>query len=218
MALRLLRFAFPALLGCALFAACGDDDYDTDRANEDINLELMALTADDIPYDMPQQVSTSFDNEEWAEALSGADPEIDADRRLTQLEAQGRIRNQVTVFAWESQVEHLGRPRSFESHSTLYGTNSAASEAIRESTCGLPIPDSQRLDPFRVAKIGAQATGFSITETLDVVGDSQELVICFRTGRIVHAVVQSGLDGTQDIALSVRLAERMLRRVDAALE
>ena len=38
--------------------------------------------------------------------------------------------------------------------------------------------------------------------------------ICFRTGRIVHGVVQSALDGAQDIGLVVNMAQAMLTQVD----
>ena len=38
-------------------------------------------------------------------------------------------------------------------------------------------------------------------------------MVCFRTGRIVHAVAQNGLEGTEDIALGVRIATRMYELV-----
>jgi len=42
--------------------------------------------------------------------------------------------------------------------------------------------------------------------------------VCFRTGRLVHAVTQGGLEGTQDPELSIALARRMLERVNEAFD
>lgn len=217
---RLVSIASAALAAGALFSACSGDSYDTGRGDDDIDLAQMALSAGDIPFAMEAQKlpRSSFTNDEWADLLSRSDPTIEPDRKKTQLEAQGRIRNEVTIFAWNNVVAHLGRPRTFESHSTLYVDPKAAASALRESACGLPIKDNERLEPFRVSGIGEESIGFTSAEDLETIGKSIDVVVCFRTGRIVHAIVQSGLEGTQDVGLSVRLAEKMLKRIDGELQ
>lgn len=210
-----MRRVFAALvlgpLSFALLSACGEAPYAADLSDEEYELEAMSLQEEDLPPGYSRQQSGAFDNEEFA----GLFPVDDTDAKKRQLDAQGRIRNYVAIFAWENPVEHFGRPLTFTVQSTLYVDVDAAKEAM-QNTCGLLMGDDTPVEDFFVPKIGDRGVGFRYSEPQEVIGDAVELNVCFRTGRIVHAVVQSGLDGTQDIALSVRLAQRMLKRVDAA--
>ena len=210
-----MRRVFAALLigalAFTLLAACSEEPYATDLADDEYKLEAMILQEEDLPSGYFRQQEGAFDNEEFAVLF----PVDDTDAKKRQLDAQGRIRNYVAIFAWENPVEHFGRPLTFTAQSTLYADVPAADEAMRNN-CGLLIGDETPLEDFFVPRIGERGVGFRYSEPQDVIGEAVELNICFRTGRIVHAVVQSGLEGTQDIALSVRLAQRMLKRVDAA--
>jgi hypothetical protein len=60
--------------------------------------------------------------------------------------------------------------------------------------------------------------GFYSVGQLGDFGQLLETTVCFRTGRIVHAVIQQGLDGTQDIPLNVRLAQKMLIHINDAFD
>ena len=84
--------------------------------------------------------------------------------------------------------------------------------------CGIQANEKDPVTEFKVSKIGDQSAGFYMVGSLQDFGDLIETTVCFRTGRIVHAVIQQGLDGTQDIALSVRLAHKMLAHVDDAFD
>jgi len=145
-------------------------------------------------------------------------PTIDPSQKAIQLDAQGRIRGHLSVFTWDEPVEHLGRIQEIESHSTLYADEDAASRAIRQSACGLLIADDKLIEEFAVPSIANESTGFFNEEEIDFLGKSVDTVVCFRTGRIVHAILQNGLDGTQDIDVSVELAKRMLTYVDASFD
>lgn len=208
------RFLMTLLLGPAalvLMVGCNDAGYSVDRADDDYKLEAMSLQEEDLPVGYFLQQDGAFDNEEFAVLF----PVDDTDAKKRQLDAQGRIRNYIAIFSWEAPVEHFGRPLTFTAQSTLYVDVAAARDSMR-MTCGLLVGDDTPLEDFRVPALGDEGVGFRYSQQEEVIGESIDLNICFRTGRIVHAIVQSGLEGTQDIALSVRLAERMLKRVEAA--
>jgi len=213
-----MRFPLPlftTLLAAplVLLAACGGDggpDYATDWGDDEYDLEAMSLREADLPEGYLEQDRVEFTNEEWAEILDEVDPEA----KLRQLDAMGRVRNMITIFSWEQPLEHLGRPYQFSSHSTLFETAELASASINKF-CDLPIDETNPREDLAVPKLGDQSTGFSISEDLENFGESIDTVVCFRTGRVVHAVVQSGLEGTHNPELSIELARKMLRNIDA---
>ena len=76
--------------------------------------------------------------------------------------------------------------------------------------------DTRPLEEISIPKIADQSTAFAITSNIKF----GELIkpLCFRTGRLVpldHAV---GTGRTEDLGLQIRLADRMLKRVDAAFD
>ncbi|MGI8926088.1 MAG: hypothetical protein ACR2HN_05500 [Tepidiformaceae bacterium] len=212
----LLRFASASLGALLLFAACGGDgsDYPDDREDDAYDLEAMALEDGDLPQGVEQRQAQSFDNAEWAEAFPNAD-EDQLEVRKNQLDAQGRVKGFVAIFTWDAPIEHLGRPYQYTSHSTLFVDTSKAIDSMTKF-CDLPIDGTNPLKELRVPRMADGSVGFQVSEKLENFGESIDTVVCFRTGRIVHAVVQSGLEGTADTGLSVRLARRMLAHVDDA--
>jgi hypothetical protein len=231
---RVQRFAFLALplftialAGCGIAGGGGGEEsrtsYPTEFEPEELDLEAMALRAGDIPVrGLDPSFSELFNNEEWAFAFQETLPEVEAAQKQIQLEAQGRQLGHLSFFAWDFWFEHLGRVQQIESHSTIYLDEEAASNALRFHACGLLIADDQQLDEFEVPRLGSESTGFFSTTTFELgdvsFGQFIETVVCFRTGRVVHAVVQGGLDGTQDTDLGVVLAERMLTYVNATFD
>ncbi len=210
MALR----AFALILAsAALLAACDDDrSYDPGRGDDEYDLAAMSLTEADMPADFTRQEieEPEFSNEEWAEVFDTDD--IDA--KLRQLEAQGRLKNYVSAFS----PPGLGKVLAVTAVSTLYTNEKAAQEATDRFACGLPINDSVPLDPFLVPKVGEQTVGFFVHQENDSGLSFTDTTICFRTGRIVHALQQTSLPGIEDIALAVRMAQRWLEHVDDAFD
>lgn len=201
-----------ALIPIALgIASCRKSRFPPGLDDELYDLEAMTLLPEDLPEGYVLLQEGGLDNEEFAVLFPTDAP----DAKKRQLDALGRIGNYFVVFGWNEPVEHFGRPLSFTAQSTLYVDVAAALESLRTS-CGLLVDDAARLEDFYVPGIADGAVGFSYSESQEVVGEAIELNVCFRTGRIVHAIAQSGLEGTQDIALSVRLAERMLDHVEVA--
>ncbi len=214
MLLRALPFALGAAL---LFAACGSStEYNTDRDFSDDELEAMALTDDEMPAGVFAQDRQAFTNEDWAAEFPNIQDEDGLAVQKTALDSQGRVTGFRTILAWESPIAHLGRPYLYRTHSTVFADVAAAKAAVG-LYCDLPIDDTSPLKEFRVPKIGEESVGLQVTEELPDFGASVDTIVCFRTGRIVHSVIQSGLDGTSDISLSVRLARRMLAHVEDAL-
>jgi hypothetical protein len=212
-----------ALLGVAgglgWFLLRADDDgssYPVALEDDAYDLEAMILRNADMPAGIELVQRTEFDNESWASLLDRDDPE----GRLAQLEAQERVRGFVAYYTWPGgPIRHLGRTLSITSQSTLYGSEEAAKDSIAgRALCGLFLNPNADARDFAVPDIADESVGFFVTEVDDDLGKSVETVICFRTGRIVHGVIQSGLDGTQDIGLVVRLAQRLLTRVENAYD
>ena len=116
-----------------------------------------------------------------------------------------------------------GRPGTART-STLITTQSTLYESVEDAQasmelfCGIPVDDSTapETETFWVDGLGDEATGFFMKPPPTELGRLIDTVVCFRTGRIVHAVVQNALDGSQDVELTVWLARRMLERVDIA--
>ena len=202
-----------AVFAIGALSACSDAAFPAGLDDSDYDLRSMALQEIDLPEGYARLQRGEFNNEEFAVLFQS--PDTDAKKR--QLDAQGRLESYVTVFGWDDPIQHFGRPLTFTAQSTLYVDSEAALESMR-TTCGLLVEDAIQLEEFFVPDFGDGGVGFSYSEEQDVIGESVELNVCFRTGRIVHAVAQSGLEGTQDIALSVRLAERMLERIELAFE
>lgn len=193
-------------------AACGGGGYPSGLGDDAYPLGSMLLALEDIPFAMEEVVTEEFDNEEWAAGFEDEDPAA----KLRQLEARGRIRNALSVFAWESPIEHLGSPRIITSQSTLYVDVDAARASL-QGLCGLPFEDAVASDvrEFPVRGVGEEAVGLFLVSRVEI-GAVVDTIVCFRTGRIVHAVTQNGLDGTEDVVLGVRLARRMLEHVERA--
>jgi len=211
-----MAFRVPALLlgSLALFAVACDDgrDYPSNLGDGDYDLGAMALRTTDLPVDFEMQEieEPEFNNELWAEVFDTDDFEAKA----SQLDAQGRLKNHVSAFA----PPGLGRVLGVTAVSTLYTDEQAATESTERFACGLPINDTVALEEFIVPKIGDQTEGFFVKQDNESGVSFVETTICFRTGRIVHAIQQTSLPGVEDIALSVRLAQRMLDHVDDAFD
>ena len=151
----------------------------------------------------PQRV---FTNEEWSGIISEEDPES-AQRGL---EAEGRLRNLLSVYT----SEQLGRTLGIFSISTLYTDDASASRSM-DLYCGLPVTQGSDIQATALAvpDMGEQSTGFIANGVMSA-EQYKEATMCFRTCRIVHAVSLASLPGVEDIALAVRLAERMESRVN----
>jgi hypothetical protein len=183
--------------------------YGVRMDSEDYDLDSMAVRVADIPSGLVLSDRLTFTNEEWAYALDNVDPEA----RLPQLEAQKRVRGTLSLFEWEDGfTQHLAETLALLSQSTIYESEDAASEAIAGSAlCGLRLNDTAPIDEFNVPKIGDEAVGFFVISNDEQVGTSIDTVVCFRTGRIVHGVVQSAFEGAQDIGFVIDLARDMQR-------
>lgn len=205
--------ALALLLAVPAFAACDSGrDYPGDRGDGEYDLAAMALQASDLPPGFAQEEIPDpvFDNVDWSLVFDTDDP----GGKEAQLTAQGRLTNHVAAFS----ATELGPVFAVTNVSTLYADDDAARKALEQFACGLPINDSVQLDPLLVPDIADGSTGFLVP--LDSTGASGlvDTTICFRTGRIVHAIQQTSIPGVEDLALSVRLAHRMLDHVDAAFD
>ena len=191
------------------------DRYPSNRGDDEYDLASMALRSIDVPAGLTLATTLEFNNAEWSEIVGAEDPEM----KKAQLDSQKRIRNQLAFFTWpdNTTTEHLGQTLSVTSQSTLFETDDAA-EAETNRLCGLLINEADPLEEFDVPKLADQSVGFTVTSNQEGIGKSYEVAICFRTGRIVHGVVQSGLEGTQDIGLVVRMARRMLAHVNSTFD
>jgi len=209
----------PALLALCLllFASCSaeEEGFLTELPDNEYPLEEMLLTFDDLPIPMEQEITNTFDNASWAQLFG----EENLRGKVNQLEARGRIIGALREFSWEEPFTHLGGPALITVQSTLY-SNIDAAKGSMSLFCGTLVDERTATDltDFWVADIGEGVQGFLIGQQTPEIGRFVETVVCFRTGRVVHAVRQSGLDGTEDIALNVRLARRMYERVLSVFE
>ncbi len=211
---RLLLLPAIAVLGLALLAACGEEaaDFATDLPDDAYPLEDMLLDLDQLPVPFENETTSSFDNEAWAPLFN-----VDNLRgKVNQLEARGRINAAVREFTWNEPFTHLGGPAILTIQSTLYADVEAAEDSMG-LFCGALIDERSATDvtEFWVADIGDGVQGFIHGEQTSEIGRLVETVVCFRTGRVVHAVLSNGLDGTEDVALNVRIARRMFDNVRA---
>jgi hypothetical protein len=208
-----LRVALVAVGAALLFVACNGSgpNYAKTVDDDKVDLESMALQDADMPAGMTRVQEKGFNNDEWSQALPTDDPE----GAKTLLDAQGRLRNFVALFSWDNPNFHLGRTVLITTQSTLYVDADAASKA---KTCDLRISDTDPIEDFKVPHLGDQSFGFFVNQDHPDFGSLVDTTICFRTGRVMHSIQLTGLDGTQDISLAVRLATRMLARVDGVYE
>ena len=177
----------------------------------------MLLDVDDLPIGMDNVTTNTFDNPGWAQLFN-----VENLRgKITQLEARGRVSGAFREFSWSGSFP-LGGPAFITVQSTLYADVEAAQDSL-SLYCGALVDERGATDftEFRVAVIGDGSQGLLLGEQVEGLGRLVKTMVCFRTGRVVHAVTQNGLDGSQDIALSVRIARRMydhVRNVFAELE
>lgn len=217
----LARAAAVAAFGAALLlAACDnapsyktnrdDGEYDT---NGKYDLQLMLLRNADLPEGMALRREMGFDNESWAEATS-EDPE----KTVQRLDSWQRVRNHVAIFQRGDPEALLGKTFRVTSQATLYKDAAAATRSLsdRGQSCGTAADDTKVQD-FAVPRIGEQSLGFFVVHEEKGAPSTIETTVCFRTGRIVHAVTQTGFNGSQDLGQNVRLAMRQLHRVEDTL-
>ncbi|MGH2631854.1 MAG: hypothetical protein ACRDG3_00465 [Tepidiformaceae bacterium] len=205
-------------LGCLLLvttlAACGNSrSYPTASADASYNLGAMSLQEHDMPTGLQEQaVVHDYDNAAWAKIMGATDEAAEA-KDLT--DNVGRVRSYVSAFS----APEIQKIYEVIGISTLYN-NVAKAQAQAAGYCGVPATDAAP-DPstrFSVPKMGDQATGFFVTEQrADASGNPQtftDTTLCFRTGRILHAVQTTSVPGAEDIATTVRLAQAMLGHVN----
>jgi hypothetical protein len=207
-ALALLLVSIPVLAACD-----SGREYPSNKGDADYDLAAMALQESDMPKDFTQQdiQEPAFDNERWANEVFAAD---DPAAKAAQLDAQGRLTNHVVAFT----PPGLGKVLSVTAVSTLYTNDSSAEESINRFACGLPIKESEPLTPFVTPKIADQSSGFFVSQDNGNGVTFVDTTICFRTGRIVHALQQTSIPGVEDIAAAIRLSERWLGHVNDAFD
>ena len=187
--------------------------YPVTFADDKYDLSQLTLDESDIPTGFSQKQSSTFDNTAWADIVGQDDPEA----KKNQLDSQGRLTSAAKIFSWDNPLEHLGTTYQITSQSTLYVSVDAATNAMK-LLCDLPIDEKNQSQEIKAITLGDQTTVLIVSETLPNFGISKDSVVCIRTGRIVNAVVESGLDGTQDITRTVALAKRALVHVNATLK
>ncbi|MEX0782409.1 MAG: J domain-containing protein [Dehalococcoidia bacterium] len=215
--------AICAVVAVAFVFVSNDDDDGArypNREDEDYDLEAMRLRDADMPAGFLWTNSVEFTNEEWVPLFfsqeelddpESVEPEMLSKQR--QLEAEGRVRNLLSVY----QSEDLGRTLGIFAISTLYADDEHAAESLT-LYCGLPVDERRTLEPpprqIVLPNVGDESAGFIAPGVMSS-PLYRETTFCFRTGRIVHAISLASLPGVEDIGLAVRLAEDMENRVQA---
>lgn len=209
--LRLPLLPLLAALGLGLLSACATEEeaFRADLPDDAYPLEAMLLSLDDLPIAMDNANTNTFDNPSWAQLFN----EENLRGKITQLDARGRVTGAMREFSWSGSFA-LGGPAFITVQSTLYSDVEAAEDSL-SLFCGALVDERGATDftEFWVASIGDGAQGLLLGEQVEGLGRLVKTMVCFRTGRVVHAVAQNGLDGSQDIALSVRIAHRMYDQV-----
>ncbi len=217
MLIRLSPFLIAtAFVVCFMSAACSSGaahKYPVTFKDDQYDLEKMTLTESDVPEGFSQKQSSTFDNEAWAAIVGADDPEA----KKNQLDSLGRINSAAKIFSWDNPIEHLGQTYQITSQATLYVSVDAATKSMK-LLCDLPIEEKNQSTELKVPLLGDQVTGLVVSESLANFGVSKDSIVCVRTGRIVNAVVESGLDGTQNIGRTVALARKALVHADATLK
>lgn len=212
MILRIAPLAMAVLAFGLLLAACGNTSYPTNKADDQYNLEAMRLLPQDLPQGFEEAAlpKHDFNNADWVQVTGAQDPEA----KQNQLDAQGRVRSYVSVY----QPQQLGRVFAINAISTLYKEPAQASDAATKYLCGTPTDETALTEPFPAPHLGDQTVGFLVPATPSADGSPpiSETTVCVRTGRIIHAITLTGLEGTEDVSLAVQLAQRMVARIDDA--
>ncbi|MCL6646391.1 MAG: hypothetical protein K6U88_15775 [Dehalococcoidia bacterium] len=192
-----------------LAAGCGGDGtvYPDGLPDDAYDLEAMSLLAEDLPPGFEKQTPGELANEAWA-AIFQTD---DVEAKVRQLEAQGRLRNYVSLFG----PKGLGPVLAVTAISTLYADAGAAERSLKEFACGLPIEANVQLEPLLVPELGDGASGFLVRQFEADAPTFVDTTVCFRTGRVVHAIQATSVAGVEDVGFVIRLAEAMLGRADA---
>ena len=186
--------------------------YPANKPDNAYDLESMQLRNSDLPKGLVRQSRNdqlTFSNDEWSRLLKPEDPTA----KSAQLTAQKRIKNLVSIYSWDdAENARIGLALSVLSQSTLYETEEAA-KAEANRLCGLRIDEKDPLKEFKVPGLGDQSAGFQVT-TDSQIGKTVDTAVCFRTGRIVHGVIQTAFLGAENPTLVTDLAKKMLDHVD----
>jgi hypothetical protein len=215
MVLRLSALLLGALVLLAA-AACSDGrSYSTTRPDKDYDLAAMALTAEEMPAGLTPAVLTQHEyaNADWVTTLRGAqilDPSGDEKTQEKQLDDEGRIRSWVSVY----QPGGLQRIIGVTTVSTLYRSANAAQTAMEKQLCGLPLSSAQETAPLAVPVLADASTGFQTVAS----GGLVDSTLCFRTGRILHAIQETNVPGTEDFGALVQMGENMVQRVNGVFD
>ena len=211
--LRLTFLAALAATGLALLSACagGGAEFPADLPDDAYPLEAMLLSIDELPVPMDAEEEGVFDNGDWAQFFDVEDLRA----KVNQREARGRIEGAIREFSWSGSFP-LGGPAVIILQSTLYTDADAARDSL-SLFCGTLTDERGATDvtDFWVAGMGDGVQGYVLRQQVEGLPRLVETVVCFRTGRVVHAVVQNGFDGSEDVALTVRIARRMYENVRA---
>jgi hypothetical protein len=214
----LLRFSALAMAGLVLFgvAACTSSrNYSMTRPDKDYDLAAMALTEQEMPGGLKPAVLNQHDysNADWVATLRTAqiiDPSGDATKQTKQLDDEGRISNWVSVYSAAS----LGRIIGVTTVSTLYKTAGQADTAMAKDLCGLPLDTTQQTAPLAVPRMADATSGFQTVANGGLVNST----LCIRTGRIIHAIQETNVPGTEDFAALIQMGEDMVTRVNGVLD
>ncbi|HKS91340.1 MAG TPA: hypothetical protein VJQ83_05375 [Tepidiformaceae bacterium] len=214
----LLRLSALAMAGIVLLgvAACSSArTYSTTRADKDYDLAAMALTEQEMPGGLAPAVLNQheYNNTDWVATLRNAqiiDPSGNQDTQTKQLDSEGRVRNWVSVYSPAS----LGRIIGVTTVSTLFKTANDANKAMNGELCGLPVSTSQQTAPLSVPKLADASTGFQTVAQ----GGLVDSTLCIRTGRIIHAIQEASVPGTEDFAALVQMGQDMVTRVNGVFD
>ena len=209
MHLRAFALTLGGLSLLFLLTACDSGrTYDASKGDDEYDLRSMSLAPEDVPIELDeaQLPSNEFDNEQWASLFGADDPE----GKQKQLEAQGRLKSYVALYTASAAAKVVG----VTSISTLYTDVAAAEDSETKYACGVPTSDTAPTTELYVPKMGDHSSGFLTEQDLGAGPKAVETTICFRTGRIVHAVQETSVPGVTDVALSVKLAQAMLGHVN----
>lgn len=213
-----LRLSAAVLAGLVLVAVAGctsSRTYSTNRADKDYDLAAMALTQQEMPGNLAPAVLTEheYTNTAWVTTLRNAqilDPSGDQAKQAQQLDTEGRIRNWVSVYSPSTLQRIIG----VTTVSTLYKTADQANKAMSAELCGLPLAAAQQTAPLAVPKLADATSGFQTVATGGLVNST----LCIRTGRILHAIQETNVPGTEDFASLIQMGQDMVTRVNGVFD